>query len=267
MRPIFSTVVALSEALLVWNEGGREEDWVGCVSERGTSDEGWDGVCGAACDADPTEHTSTHAPPNTHPKPLSVHTLSLTHTLSLNVTRHHKRNNANQRYVAVFDPLDGSSNIDAAISTGTIFGIFLEKDQCLVDPEGGRCSPMMVWGEMCVSFLKGVIDGVGVNVGALSVIGQWAGRGRDEIDRVPTHTNSPHAPLSPLPILPGDIGEQQMACLLNTLQPGGNLVAAGYCMYSSSTIMVRGGEKTCLHEPRQTGARLVFVTWPNFPTT
>merc|ERR1719161_3142025 len=32
------------------------------------------------------------------------------------------------RYVAVFDPLDGSSNIDAAISTGTIFGIFEEGD-------------------------------------------------------------------------------------------------------------------------------------------
>merc|ERR1719379_1802329 len=32
------------------------------------------------------------------------------------------------RYVAVFDPLDGSSNIDAAISTGTIFGIFDEGD-------------------------------------------------------------------------------------------------------------------------------------------
>merc|ERR1712178_353959 len=28
------------------------------------------------------------------------------------------------KYVTVFDPLDGSSNIDAAISTGTIFGIF-----------------------------------------------------------------------------------------------------------------------------------------------
>merc|ERR1711933_570537 len=30
------------------------------------------------------------------------------------------------RYVTVFDPLDGSSNIDAAISTGTIFGVFEE---------------------------------------------------------------------------------------------------------------------------------------------
>jgi len=36
------------------------------------------------------------------------------------------------KYVAVFDPLDGSSNIDAAISTGTIFGIFEEN----ADPEG-----------------------------------------------------------------------------------------------------------------------------------
>merc|ERR1719313_1618805 len=38
------------------------------------------------------------------------------------------------KYVAVFDPLDGSSNIDAAISTGTIFGIFEEGDPagCIV---------------------------------------------------------------------------------------------------------------------------------------
>lgn len=75
------------------------------------------------------------------------------------------------KYVAVFDPLDGSSNIDAAISTGTIFGIFEEKEECLVDPESS-------------------------------------------------------------------LNEQQMACLLQTLQSGKNLVASGYCMYSSSTIMV-----------------------------
>ena len=41
----------------------------------------------------------------------------------------------NSKYVAVFDPLDGSSNIDAAISTGTIFGIFKENDYCLVDAD------------------------------------------------------------------------------------------------------------------------------------
>eukprot|EP00611_Tribonema_gayanum_P013198 TRINITY_DN239_c0_g1_i4.p1 TRINITY_DN239_c0_g1~~TRINITY_DN239_c0_g1_i4.p1 ORF type:complete len:421 (-),score=138.59 TRINITY_DN239_c0_g1_i4:179-1381(-) len=75
------------------------------------------------------------------------------------------------KYVAVFDPLDGSSNIDAAISTGTIFGIFEEKEECLVEDDA-------------------------------------------------------------------DLDEARLKCLLNTLQPGDNLVAAGYCMYSSSTILV-----------------------------
>lgn len=36
------------------------------------------------------------------------------------------------KYVAVFDPLDGSSNVDAGIPTGTIFGIFEE------DPDAVR---------------------------------------------------------------------------------------------------------------------------------
>lgn len=33
---------------------------------------------------------------------------------------------AGDKYIAVFDPLDGSSNVDAGIPTGTIFGIFEE---------------------------------------------------------------------------------------------------------------------------------------------
>ncbi|KAJ1629404.1 chloroplast fructose-1,6-bisphosphatase [Pavlovales sp. CCMP2436] len=38
------------------------------------------------------------------------------------------------KYVAVFDPLDGSSNVDAGIPTGTIFGIFDEGDtNCVID--------------------------------------------------------------------------------------------------------------------------------------
>lgn len=38
------------------------------------------------------------------------------------------------KYVAVFDPLDGSSNVDAGIPTGTIFGIFEEGDtNCIID--------------------------------------------------------------------------------------------------------------------------------------
>lgn len=79
--------------------------------------------------------------------------------------------NAEAGFIAVFDPLDGSSNIDAAISTGTIFGIFEEKEECLIDESL-------------------------------------------------------------------DMTEQEQICLLNTLQPGDNLVCSGYCMYSSSTILV-----------------------------
>eukprot|EP00467_Chlorarachnion_reptans_P008607 CAMPEP_0114504778 /NCGR_PEP_ID=MMETSP0109-20121206/10470_1 /TAXON_ID=29199 /ORGANISM="Chlorarachnion reptans, Strain CCCM449" /LENGTH=448 /DNA_ID=CAMNT_0001683111 /DNA_START=1 /DNA_END=1347 /DNA_ORIENTATION=- len=75
-------------------------------------------------------------------------------------------------YIATFDPLDGSSNIDAAISTGTIFGIFKAPEECLIDPDSDKLS----------------------------------------------------------------IAEEN--CLKATLQPGKNLVAAGYCMYSSSTILV-----------------------------
>lgn len=75
-------------------------------------------------------------------------------------------------YVAVFDPLDGSSNIDAGIATGTIFGIFRENTGCLAS--------------------------------------DWESK----------------------------IDEQELTCLYNTMQPGANLVAAGYCMYSSSCMMV-----------------------------
>lgn len=75
-------------------------------------------------------------------------------------------------YVAVFDPLDGSSNIDAGIATGTIFGIFTQNAGCLTSD----------W--------ESKIDGA------------------------------------------------QLNCLYNTMQPGSNLVVAGYCMYSSSCMMV-----------------------------
>ena len=35
-----------------------------------------------------------------------------------------------------------------------------------------------------------------------------------------------------------DASAQELACLTNTLQPGTNLVAAAYCLYSSSTFLV-----------------------------
>ena len=79
-----------------------------------------------------------------------------------------------ERYVAVFDPLDGSSNVDAGIPTGTIIGIYEHDESCVIDPE----------------------------------------------------------------CLGDDCTEQEAACLANTLQPGTNLVAAAYCLYSSSTFLV-----------------------------
>jgi fructose-1,6-bisphosphatase I len=79
-----------------------------------------------------------------------------------------------ERYVCVFDPLDGSSNVDAGIPTGTILGIYEHDETCEVDPS-------------CV---------------------------RDECS------------------------DQEAQCLANTLQPGTNLVAAAYCLYSSSTFLV-----------------------------
>lgn len=38
--------------------------------------------------------------------------------------------------VAVFDPLDGSSNVDANIPTGTIFGIYEEPEGCELVNDG-----------------------------------------------------------------------------------------------------------------------------------
>jgi len=79
-----------------------------------------------------------------------------------------------ERYVAVFDPLDGSSNVDAGIPTGTIIGIYEHDENCVVDPN-------------CID---------------------------------------------------DDCAQQEATCLANTLQPGTNLVAAAYCLYSSSTFLV-----------------------------
>eukprot|EP00980_Cylindrotheca_fusiformis_P027766 scaffold22559_cov111-Cylindrotheca_fusiformis.AAC.5 len=78
------------------------------------------------------------------------------------------------KYVCVFDPLDGSSNVDAGIPTGTIVGIYEHDETCSIDPDciGDECS------------------------------------------------------------------EQEAQCLANTLQAGNNLIAAAYCLYSSSTFLV-----------------------------
>merc|ERR1712176_937936 len=78
------------------------------------------------------------------------------------------------KYVAVFDPLDGSSNVDAGIPTGTIIGIYEHDENCSMD-------------ESCIG---------------------------------------------------EECSKEELSCLTNTLQAGTNLVAAAYCLYSSSTFLV-----------------------------
>jgi fructose-1,6-bisphosphatase I len=73
----------------------------------------------------------------------------------------------------VFDPLDGSSNIDAAVSTGSIFGVYSPNEECLTNLDENLT-----------------------------------------IDEIAEH------------------------CVVNVCQPGSNLLCAGYCMYSSSVILV-----------------------------
>jgi len=74
-------------------------------------------------------------------------------------------------YIACFDPIDGSSNIDAAVPTGSIFGIY-SLGECIVDED--------------VDSAAEVLD----------------------------------------------------KCLVNVRQSGNELAAAGYCLFSSSTVLV-----------------------------
>ena len=41
--------------------------------------------------------------------------------------------------MVVFDPLDGSSNIDAGISTGSIFGIYAPSEECAIEVRLRSC--------------------------------------------------------------------------------------------------------------------------------
>ncbi|XP_024975021.1 fructose-1,6-bisphosphatase, chloroplastic-like [Cynara cardunculus var. scolymus] len=73
-------------------------------------------------------------------------------------------------YIVVFDPIDGSANIDIALTTGSIFGIYAPDEQCLVDYDN------------------------------------------DTLD------------------------QSKEKCIVSVCQPGSNLLAAGYCLYSSSVV-------------------------------
>lgn len=74
-------------------------------------------------------------------------------------------------YIVVFDPIDGSANIDTSLTTGSIFGIYGPDKQCLVDLDDD------------------------------STLDQAAQK-----------------------------------CVVSVCQPGRNLLAAGYCLYSSAVV-------------------------------
>ena len=99
-------------------------------------------------------------------------------------------------YICVFDPLDGSSNIDAAVSTGSIFGIYAEDESCKID-------------------------------------------------------------------FGSELSSIQEQCVTATCQPGSNLLAAGYCMYSSSCILVVSVGTGCYGFTLDTNVGDFLLTHPN----
>ncbi|KAL4606672.1 hypothetical protein ACB092_09G120800 [Castanea dentata] len=76
-------------------------------------------------------------------------------------------------YIVVFDPIDGSANIDTSLTTGSIFGIYGPDEQGLVDIGDDSTSTL---------------------------------------------------------------DQEKQKCITSVCQPGSNLLAAGYCLYSSSVI-------------------------------
>ena len=111
------------------------------------------------------------------------------------------------RYTAVFDPLDGSSNVDAGIPTGTIFGIF--------DMSAAECVLPEVQ-EGCDDLYSPAVE--------------------DDCEGLPSLKGTSAYELglfTPACLCPGAVSEE---CMAATLQPGSSLVASGYCLYSSSTF-------------------------------
>ncbi|KAL6133133.1 hypothetical protein ACLB2K_065370 [Fragaria x ananassa] len=102
-------------------------------------------------------------------------------------------------YIVVFDPLDGSSNIDAAVSTGSIFGIYSPNDECLADIDDGNASPLL----MTLALLPLLME-----------------------------------PITKILYVALQLDSAAQKCIVSVCQPGSNLLAAGYCMYSSSVIFV-----------------------------
>jgi hypothetical protein len=134
-------------------------------------------------------------------------------------------------YIVVFDPLDGSSNIDAGISVGSIFGIYSPAEGCSLE-DADDATQLMVCPpptlplhavsphQTCKQVSYCVTSRTQVNLSCrcrLSVVQR----------RHPSYLTNPR-PLPPL----------QEKCVMNVCQPGNALLCAGYCLYSSASIMV-----------------------------
>jgi fructose-1,6-bisphosphatase I len=119
-------------------------------------------------------------------------------------------------YIVVFDPLDGSSNIDAAVSTGSIFGIYAPNDECLADIEDNGT----VRASRLVSPPPGSFQAFCVT------------------NASPINFQKKKMHLQSKPSLRVQLDSVEQRCVVSVCQPGSNLLAAGYCMYSSSVIFV-----------------------------
>jgi len=81
-----------------------------------------------------------------------------------------------QKYVAVFDPLDGSSNVDANIPTGTIFGIYEEPEGCSIDLTDGTVSDQDCLGATLQSGNRLVVSGYCLYSAATAFVLSFGGK-------------------------------------------------------------------------------------------
>lgn len=119
------------------------------------------------------------------------------------------------KYVVVFDPLDGSSNIDASIPTGA----------CLRRGRGevaafGSSMDCPGFEQRSEDYLLGFFVHFTLSLGPGTIFGVY-------------------------------LADQTKTALENTLQPGNRLVAGGYCLYSSSTVRRVGDCVVCSRSMRK----------------
>jgi len=117
------------------------------------------------------------------------------------------------KYVTVFDPLDGSSNVDAGIPTGELMQFCVLVYMCIY-----IFIPQQLFATSSLP---------NITVYMHSLIGTIFGIfHHDETCDISAFLESD-----------GDVDLEDIACMVNTLQPGTNLAASGYVLYSSSTIL------------------------------